>query len=150
MEQLAYEIDYRQARNSNTPSSDLLRLATTGCYAVRLEAIRNPALPDSGRAELVARVVTEISSWFGKGQPAKSITSMTSADVVAAFHALNIGKDPNDPRLFTALSRSRDWLRRAAAVFFVTPSSRILHRLMRDKNSTVRFLAEQRIAKTTL
>lgn len=146
IDQLTQEVEQHQARNFNTPPADLLHLAASGFYSVRLEALCNPAFPASLHAEFFARTVTEISGWFGTEKPPIDATPVTAGDVLLAFRALNIVKSADDQRKLDSLSRSRDWLKRAAAACFSAVSSRAFVRLLHDQNRTVRFFVEQRLA----
>ena len=135
------------ARDTQTDPVELMRLAQSGFYLTRLEALSNPSFPADKRSAVLVETARDIDEWLGGEKFDVSSDTFEELDILQALECLNLVPDVTDKKAFTSASMSKDWLERVAVLLTKGIPQSVIRLLSGDENESVRSLAEQRLAK---
>lgn len=135
------------ARDTHTTAEELVRLARSGFYLTRLEALSNPSFPEGKRSAILAKVATDIDAWFDEEAVGASTDTFDEHDILKALECLKLVPNVADKKMLTNASMSKDWLERVAVLFAKGVPQSVIRLLSGDENESVRSLAEQLLSK---
>jgi hypothetical protein len=135
------------ARDTQTAPEELMRLAQSGFYLTRLEALSNPTFPEDKRSAMAAVIARDIEEWMGREKVDASGDTFEEIDILQALECLNLVPNVTDKKALTNASMSKDWLERVAVLLTKGIPQSVIRLLSGDENESVRSLAEQRLSK---
>ena len=135
------------AMDMQTAPQELMRLAQSGFYLTRLEALSNPSFPADKRPAMLAETARDIDDWLGGEKVDASSDTFEELDILQALECLNLVPNVTDKKALTSASMSKDWLERVAVLLTKGIPQSVIRLLSGDENETVRNLAEQRLSK---
>ena len=135
------------ARDTHTTSEELVRLAKSGFYLTRLEALSNPSFPEGKRSEILAEVATDIDGWSVDEAVDASSETFDEHDILKALECLNLVPNVADKKTLTNASMSKDWLERVAVLFAKEVPKSVIRLLSGDENESVKKMAIQRLSE---
>ena len=135
------------ARDPPTAPEDLMRLAQSGFYLTRLEALSNPSFPADKRSAVLTETARDIDEWLGGEKVDASSDTFEELDILQALECLNLVPNVTDKKALTNASMSKDWLERVAVLLTKGIPQSVIRLLSGDENEVVRSLAEQRLSK---
>jgi hypothetical protein len=132
------------AKNPASSGGVLMELACKGFWALRLNAMSNPAFPPDHYETALTAVTAEIENALAPAAPI--ITErFAPSDFIVPLRILGVMPDELDRKSISKAAKSKDWLQRAASILCEGVLPGELRRLMDDEIDTVKFLAILRL-----
>lgn len=135
------ESNLRLIRSTGCSPTELTRLAETGLWAIRLQAIHHERFPADLREAALKVITKEIDDSISKTSARIRKAQFKPEDFVAALSALTLMPDTSNPKAMALAAKSKDWLERSAAALSPGMQPSLLRMLLDDPVETVRQLA---------